>query len=360
MRLTPAADGSTVRGLVVNRAPTTAIASRARTGFVLEGCFIGTDPAGTAALGNAYGGILVKPGPDERDGSAARRRPHGISSRATVSRRGITTGGLQGSRGHSSHARPGQPRRHGRDGRTRSPAQARGSRHRRAHPTTSIGGTTAAGPETSSPATSSRHPLSRHRCEAMSPGQLQRHRPGRRTPVRNGHLYRNTGGGNRVLVGGTAPARGTSLRRQRIKRHRHLPGHGAVVSRQPRRNGRTGTVRARQRRTEASSSGPNATSATSAESGRARATSSRTTSAGRVSRSTASTAARRRQHDPRELGSTPTAASESISGGDLFGVGATTNDDGDADSGPNSHQNYPIVDLGGDRRRRREPRSPAR
>ena len=64
------ADGSTVRGLVLNRAGNAAanpISSAIRIagtdGVVIEGNFIGTNPAGNAALGNTFAGILLNLGP---------------------------------------------------------------------------------------------------------------------------------------------------------------------------------------------------------------------------------------------------------------------------------------------------------
>ena len=56
------ADGSTIRGLVLNRAPSSAILVEGTDGAVIEGNFIGTNPTGTAALPNASFGILVHTG----------------------------------------------------------------------------------------------------------------------------------------------------------------------------------------------------------------------------------------------------------------------------------------------------------
>ncbi|MBI1806972.1 MAG: T9SS type A sorting domain-containing protein [Ignavibacteria bacterium] len=47
--------GSTVRGLVINRCPSTGITLRRGGNNVIEGNFIGTNPSGTVALGNSYG-----------------------------------------------------------------------------------------------------------------------------------------------------------------------------------------------------------------------------------------------------------------------------------------------------------------
>ncbi len=59
----PTADGSTVRGLVLNRAASSGILVEGTDGLVIEGNFIGTNPAGTAGLGNAFVGILLNTGP---------------------------------------------------------------------------------------------------------------------------------------------------------------------------------------------------------------------------------------------------------------------------------------------------------
>ena len=64
------ADGSTVRGLVLNRAGQAAPANSASAiriagtdGVVIEGNFLGTNPAGNAALGNGFAGILLNQAP---------------------------------------------------------------------------------------------------------------------------------------------------------------------------------------------------------------------------------------------------------------------------------------------------------
>src|SRR5262245_20140382 len=61
--LTATADGSTIRGLVLNRAASSGIRVAGTDGVVIEGNFIGTNPAGTAGLGNAFVGILVNEAP---------------------------------------------------------------------------------------------------------------------------------------------------------------------------------------------------------------------------------------------------------------------------------------------------------
>ena len=59
----PGADGSTVRGLVLNRGFYAGIRVSGTDGLVIAGNFIGTNPAGTAALGNGFAGILLNGGP---------------------------------------------------------------------------------------------------------------------------------------------------------------------------------------------------------------------------------------------------------------------------------------------------------
>jgi hypothetical protein len=61
--LTNAADGSAIRGLVLNRAASSGIRIAGTDGVVIEGNFIGTNPAGTAGLGNFFAGILLNDGP---------------------------------------------------------------------------------------------------------------------------------------------------------------------------------------------------------------------------------------------------------------------------------------------------------
>ena len=53
MTINGGAEGSIVRGLVVNRSPIPAIIANAQT--TIEGCFVGTDPTGTVAHGNGTG-----------------------------------------------------------------------------------------------------------------------------------------------------------------------------------------------------------------------------------------------------------------------------------------------------------------
>ena len=60
--LASVANGSTIRGLVLNRAGSSGILVSGIDGAVIEGNFIGTNPAGTAGLGNAFAGILLNTG----------------------------------------------------------------------------------------------------------------------------------------------------------------------------------------------------------------------------------------------------------------------------------------------------------
>ena len=59
----PASGGSTVRGLVLNRGVYAGIRVSGTSGLVIEGNFIGTNPAGNAALPNGFAGILLNDGP---------------------------------------------------------------------------------------------------------------------------------------------------------------------------------------------------------------------------------------------------------------------------------------------------------
>jgi hypothetical protein len=55
-------DGSVVRGLVINRCPSTAIQILTAGGHLIEGNFLGTDPTGSVAHGNGAFGILIDGG----------------------------------------------------------------------------------------------------------------------------------------------------------------------------------------------------------------------------------------------------------------------------------------------------------
>jgi hypothetical protein len=54
-------DGSVIRGLVVNRAPSTGIQIFNASNITVEGCFIGTDPTGTTSHANEFG-LLIDDG----------------------------------------------------------------------------------------------------------------------------------------------------------------------------------------------------------------------------------------------------------------------------------------------------------
>ncbi len=107
-----AADDVTIRGLVVNRCTDKAVATTgAHSDFVLEGCFIGTNAAGTQALAPYGGGVNPRSQTNARVGGTTpaarnldlRRQP---VRRSHLLRRGDHRAGIQ-------FARRRQPGRHG-------------------------------------------------------------------------------------------------------------------------------------------------------------------------------------------------------------------------------------------------------
>jgi hypothetical protein len=63
LTFTSSADGSTVRGLVLNRAGSSGIRVSGTDGVVIAGNFIGTNPTGDTDLGNLFAGIILNNGP---------------------------------------------------------------------------------------------------------------------------------------------------------------------------------------------------------------------------------------------------------------------------------------------------------
>ncbi|MDT7807412.1 MAG: hypothetical protein QOJ70_1225 [Acidobacteriota bacterium] len=80
--LTFNADGSTVRGLIINRFKGNGIQSLSRSNNVVTGNFIGTNAAGTAALGNSLDGILWHFAPNNTIGGTAAGERNIISGNA--------------------------------------------------------------------------------------------------------------------------------------------------------------------------------------------------------------------------------------------------------------------------------------
>jgi len=59
LEITSGGSGAVIRGLVINRAPTAGIAVFATDSPVVEGCFVGTDPTGMSPLGREQYGVLI-------------------------------------------------------------------------------------------------------------------------------------------------------------------------------------------------------------------------------------------------------------------------------------------------------------
>ena len=278
----PTADGSTVRGLVLNRAASSGILVEGTDGLVIEGNFIGTNPAGTAGLGNAFVGILLNTGPANVTIGGTTPAARNLISGNTFN--GIVFGQAGGAGGGgTNHLVQGNLIGTDASGGNAIPGQEKGIETLGVTSNILIGGTTAA----------SRNVVSGNAIYGIrfrgtgagkvASGNYCGNQPGRRR-ARPQRELRNRGGGDgrpRRRHGG---GRGQPRFRQRAEWHQHLPG---------RRRGRaTGTSSVRTRpelsqlatESKASSSAPTARS--SAESTRARPTPSRTTSA-RESRSRA-------------------------------------------------------------------------
>jgi len=112
--------GGGLRGVVVNRSPTVGVCVQGSPAFEIDGCFIGTNAAGTAALGNDTGILLISD--DNVVGGNTPANRNLISGNTTgvqvgtgvaqappnTGRRNIVAGNLIGTNGAGTAALPGQ------------------------------------------------------------------------------------------------------------------------------------------------------------------------------------------------------------------------------------------------------------
>ncbi len=96
----PASGGSVVRGLVVNRGLYAGIRVSGTSGLTIEGNFIGTNPAGTAALPNVFYGILMNDGPSNITIGGTAPTARNLISGNTVANINMGTNGTVGGSGH--------------------------------------------------------------------------------------------------------------------------------------------------------------------------------------------------------------------------------------------------------------------
>ncbi|MEX0879778.1 MAG: IPT/TIG domain-containing protein [Thermoanaerobaculia bacterium] len=96
----PASGGSVARGLVLNRGVYAGIRVSGTNGLMIEGNFIGTNPAGTAALGNGFAGILMNDTPANVTIGGTTPASRNLISGNAFYGINLGTNGLQGGSGH--------------------------------------------------------------------------------------------------------------------------------------------------------------------------------------------------------------------------------------------------------------------
>ena len=328
----PTADGSTVRGLVLNRAASSGILVEGTDGVVIEGNFIGTNPAGTAGLGNAFVGILLNTGPANvtigGTTPAARNLISGNTFNGIVYGQGGGAGG-----GGTNHLVQGNLIGTDASGGNAIPGQEKGIETLGVTSNILIGGTTAA----------SRNVVSgnafygiRFRgtgAGKVASGNYCGTNPAGDAPVPNGS-YGIEVEATDVLVGGTAEGAGNLASGNGLNGINIFQAVGAVVQGNLVGTDATGTF-AIGNGTDGIVVGANGTIVGGINEGEANTVAYNLGSGIEVQGLTAA------------LNGNPIRGNSIYANGgigiDLGGDGVTANDALDADGGPNSRQNYPIV-----------------
>ncbi len=329
----PTADGSAVRGLVLNRAASSGILVEGTDGIVIAGNFIGTNPAGTTGLGNAFVGILLQHRAGQRDD----RRHHAGRPESHLGehlQRHRLRAGRRGGWGRHESPRAGQPHRHRRERRQRDPGTGKGNRDAGRdiqHPDRR---NDRREPETSSPATRSTASVfaARERGRSRAATTVGTN-PAGDAPVPN-ESYGIEVEATDVLVGGTAEGAGNLASGNGQNGINIFQAVGAVVQGNLVGTDATGTF-AIGNGTDGIVVGANGTIVGGINPGEANTIAYNLGSGIEVQGLTAA------------LNGNPIRGNSIYANGgigiDLGGDGVTANDALDVDGGPNSRQNYPIV-----------------
>jgi len=332
LHFTATADGSTVRGLVLNRAASSGIRVEGTDGVVIEGNFIGTNPAGTAGLGNAFAGILLNSGPANTTIGGTTPAARNLISGNTFY--GISYGQFGGAGGGgTNHLVQGNLIGTDASGGNPIPGQEKGIETLGITSNILIGGTTAA----------SRNVVSgndiygiRFRgtgAGKVASGNYAGTNPAGDAPVPNGS-YGIEVEATDVLIGGTAEGAGNLASGNGLNGILIFQAVGAVVQGNLVGTDATGTF-AIGNGTDGIVVGANGTIVGGINPGEANTVAYNLGSGIEVQGLTAA------------LNGNPIRGNSIYSNGgigiDLGGDGVTANDPLDADGGPNSRQNYPIV-----------------
>jgi len=332
LRLTPTADGSTVRGLVLNRAARSGILVEGTDGVVIAGNFIGTNPAGTTGLGNAFYGILLHTGPANVTIGGTTPAARNLISGNTFNGIYFGQGGGAGG-GGTNHLVQGNLIGTDASGGNAIPGQERGIETLGVTSNILIGGTTAA----------SRNVVSGNdiygiRFRGSGPGKVASGNycgtnPAGDAPVPNGS-YGIEVEATDVLVGGTAEGAGNLASGNGLNGILIFQATGAVVQGNLVGTDATGTF-AIGNGTDGIVVGANGTIVGGINQGEANTVAYNVGSGIEVQGLTAAL-------NGNPIRGNSIYANSGI-GIDLGGDGVTANDALDADGGPNSRQNYPIV-----------------
>ena len=328
----PTADGSAVRGLVLNRAASSGILVEGTDGLVIDGNFIGTNPAGTAGLGNAFAGILLNTGPANVTIGGTTPAARNLISGNTFYGISFGQGGGAGG-GGTNHLVQGNLIGTDASGGNAIPGQQTGIETLGTTSNILIGGTTAASRNVASGNVNYGIRLRGTGAGKVVSGNYVGTNPAGDAPVPNENHGIEVEGTD-VLVGGTAEGAGNLASGNGLTGINIFQAVGAVVQGNLVGTDATGTF-AIGNGTDGIVVGANGTIVGGINPGEGNTIAYNLGSGIEVQGLTAA------------LNGNPIRGNSIYSNGgigiDLGGDGVTANDDLDADGGPNSRQNYPIV-----------------
>jgi hypothetical protein len=332
LHFTPTADGSTVRGLVLNRAASSGILVEGTDGVVIEGNFIGTNPAGNAGLGNDFVGILLNTGPANVTiggiTPAARNLISGNTFNGIIFGQGGGAGG-----GGANHLVQGNLIGTDASGGNAIPGQQVGIETLGTTSNILIGGTTAASRNVVSGNVNYGIRFRGTGAGKVASGNYVGTNPAGDAPVPNASYGIEVEAAD-VLIGGTADGAGNLASGNGLNGINIFQAVGAVVQGNLVGTDATGTF-AIGNGTDGIVVGANGTIVGGVNAGEGNIVANNLGSGIEVQGLTAA------------LNGNPIRGNSIYSNGgigiDLGGDGVTANDALDADGGPNSRQNYPIV-----------------